>query len=195
MNSLSLLLFVVFQCTDRLLSMSHENIIKQIPLTIKTALNKFNIMAKIVTYAMCRCHCTYAPSYWAGSTILTYPEYCTHYPNPGTLCGESLLDTQPNGAPQLKKTFVYHNFNDYLASLLLRSDIESMMDRSCDDLIMSLKSPHFVKTPFEVQFLCKFSGPKAGQLFMDSVMTVTSHPSLVTSTHVYSQSRPHLNSP
>ena len=168
MNSLSLLLFVAFQRADGSLSMSHENIIKQIPLTIETALNKFNIMDKTVTYAVCHCHCTYAPSYRAGSTIPTYPEYCTHYPNPGTLCGESLLDTRPNGAPQPKKTFVYHDFNDYLASLLSRSDIESMMDRSCDDLITSLKSPpRFVKTPFEAQFLREFGGPKAGQLFVD----------------------------
>ena len=96
-------------------------------------------------------------------------EYCTHHLNPETLCGEPLLDTQPSGAHLPKKTLVYHDFNDYLAGLLSRSNIEMMIDMVCNNLTASLSSPppHFIKTPFEAQFLREFSGPKAGQFFVD----------------------------
>ncbi|KIK17455.1 hypothetical protein PISMIDRAFT_15089 [Pisolithus microcarpus 441] len=147
MNTLSLLLF----------------------LAVEAALNKFNIKTKTAPYAVCGCHCTYAPTYSAGSAIPTYPKYCTHYPKPETLCGEPLLNVQPDGTHQPKKTFVYHDFHDYFAGLLSRGDLETMMDVSCDDLKASLASPlpRFVKTPFEAMFLREFAGPKAGQLFVD----------------------------
>lgn len=169
MGTLSLLVCLAFQRSDGTLSMSHENIIRQLPSTIEAALDKFNVTAKTVAYAVCGCHCTYAPSYPTGSAVPTYPEYCTHYPTPETLCGEPLLDARSNGPHLPKKTFVYHDFNDYLASLLSRGDIEAMMDASCDGLIKSLASPpsRFVKTPFEAKFLREFHGPKAGQLFVD----------------------------
>ena len=135
---------------------------------MEAALNKFGLMSKTVTYVVCSCHCTYAPLYLKGSTVPSYPEYCTHHPNPEILCGEPLLDTQASGASLPKKTFIYHDFNDYLAGLLSRSDIEMMMDMACDNLTTSLSSsPCFVKTPFEAQFLREFSGPKAEQLFVD----------------------------
>lgn len=43
------------------------------------------------------------------------------------------------------------------------------MDRSCNELMASLSSPkpRFVRNPFDTQFLCKFSGPEPGKLFVD----------------------------
>ena len=153
-GTLSLLLSLAFQRSNRRLSTSHENIIQQLPPTMEAALNKFGLMSKTVTYAVCSCHCTYAPSYLKGSTVPSYPEYCTHHPNPETFCGGPLLDTQASGASLPKKTFIYHDFNDYLVGLLSRSDIKMMMDTVCDNLTTSLSSsPRFIKTPFEAQFL------------------------------------------
>ncbi|KAL4075054.1 hypothetical protein V8B97DRAFT_2022635 [Scleroderma yunnanense] len=101
-STLTLLLSLAFQQLNRRLSMSHKNTI--------------------------HCHCTYAPSYLIGSAVPTYPEYCTHYLNPETLCGKPLLDTQSSGACLLKKTFIYHDFNNYLTGLLSRSNIKMMID-------------------------------------------------------------------
>ena len=168
-GTLSLLLSLAFQRSDGRLSASHENIIRQLPPTMEVALDKIDLMSKTVTYVVCSCHCTYTPSYLEGSAVPTYPEYCTHHPNPEILCGEPLLDTQHSSAHLPKRTFVYHDFNDYLASLLSRSNVEMMMDMACNNLTTSLPSPPpcFIKTPFEAQFLREFSGPKAGQLFVD----------------------------
>jgi hypothetical protein len=52
---------------------------------------------------------------------------------------------------QPKKTFVYHNFKDYLAGLLSCADIEGVMDQACDDLQDSINVPHplLMKHTFE----------------------------------------------
>ena len=43
---------------------------------------------------------------------------------------------------------------------------------------------------------CQLAASSSGdEVCCNLVTTVTSHPSLVTPTHVYSQSRPHLNTP
>ena len=57
---------------------------------------------------------------------------------------------------------MYHDFNDYVANLLARGDIELMMDQACDDLSRSHSSPppRFVHHPFEAHFLCEFGGPE-----------------------------------
>jgi hypothetical protein len=122
----------------------------------------------VVTYAVCSCHCTYAPTYSPGSDTPIYPNHCTHFPTPETQCNEPLLSTDTNGNHHPKKTFVYHDFKDYLAMLLSRHDIEAMMDSACDDLHASLpSSPRLVKNPFEAQFLREFCGPEPEKLFIN----------------------------
>ena len=170
LTALSLLLFLAFQQSNGTLSLSHENVLKQIPAMIETALAKFNLKYKTIVFATCACHCTYAPTYVPSSNVPIYPEFCTHHPTPETMCGEPLLDVvHSNGEHVPKKTFVYRDFNDYLASLLSRRDIEALMDQSCDILVASLLKPppRFVKNPFEAQFLREFGGPIPGKLFID----------------------------
>ncbi|KAG1802180.1 uncharacterized protein HD556DRAFT_1438225 [Suillus plorans] len=67
------------------------------------------------------------------------------------------------------KIFLYHNFKDYLASLLSCRDIEAVMDQACDDVMESINSPHlpFIKNLFESQFLCQFGGLEPGLPFID----------------------------
>lgn len=169
LNALSLLLYLAFQRADGTLSTSHENIIKQIPTTIGNALARFTLNYKTIPFAVCACHATYAPSYSPGSDVPTYPEFCTHHPSPEAECGEPLLDVHRNGERLPKKTFTYHSFNSYLANLLSRQDIEALMDQSCDELVASLSKPptHFVKNPFDAQFLRDFHGPVPEKLFVD----------------------------
>ena len=55
----------------------------------------------------------------------------------------------------LIKLFVYHDFNDYLASLLSHANLEDAMDRSCDTLMEELKRPltTYVRDIWQAKFL------------------------------------------
>lgn len=68
-----------------------------------------------------------------------------------------------------KKTFLYYDFNDYLANLLSWHDIESTMDQAYDDLFHSISSPppHVVQNPFDTCFLHEFRGLDPSKLFVD----------------------------
>ncbi|KAG2738848.1 hypothetical protein P692DRAFT_20758511, partial [Suillus brevipes Sb2] len=170
MGLISVLLFLTFRRSDGSLSSSHENVLRQIPTTFETALTKFHLTGKTVAYAICpSCHCTYGPRYAEGSTIPTYPERCTHRPAPEAECGQPLLEHGRDGLLRPMKTFIYHDFKDYLAGLLSRADIEAAMDQACDDLQDSINSPHpaFMKNAFEAQFLRQFCGPQPSSLFID----------------------------
>lgn len=168
MSSLSLVLYLAFQKADGALSAAHENVMKQIPSTISGALSKFQLNTKTIQYAVCACHCIYPPVSSPGSSGLAYPERCNNFPTPEIQCTEELLDTGTDGTHRPKKTFVYHDFKDYLAMLMSRGDIERAMDEACDDLQASLSSPpRIVKNPFEAQFLREFRGPNPMRLFVD----------------------------
>ncbi|KAG2740503.1 hypothetical protein P692DRAFT_20753226, partial [Suillus brevipes Sb2] len=166
---MSIVLFLAFRKSDGTLSFSHEHVLKQIPTTVDRALTDFHLTGKTVTYAVCSCHYTYAPTYADGSALPVYPQRCTHRPTPEAECGEPLLEPGPNAVPRPKKTFVYHDFKDYLAGLLSRADIEVAMDQACDDLQDSINSPNppLVHDAFEAQFLRQFRGPEPGSLFID----------------------------
>jgi hypothetical protein len=168
MKIISIVLFLAFRRSDNGLNSSNTNILKQVPMTAESAKAKFHLTGKTVPYAVCSCHCTYPPTYAPGSTTPIYPEQCTHHPTLTTECGEALL-VGDDGNFRPRKTFLYHDFKDYLSSLLSRRDIEATMDQACDDLMDSIDSPQpsFIKTPFEAQYLCQFDGPQPGSLFVD----------------------------
>ncbi|KAG2076367.1 hypothetical protein BDR04DRAFT_1114419 [Suillus decipiens] len=168
MKIISIILFLTLWRLDNSLSPSHTDILNQIPVTSESAEARFHLKAKTVPYTICSCHCTYTLTYAVGSMTPVYPEWCTHRPTPMTECGEALL-VGADEARQHGKTFMYHDFRDYLSGLLTHRDIEAMMDQACNDLMDSINSPHlsFVKNPFEAQFLHQFSGPQAGSLFID----------------------------
>jgi hypothetical protein len=168
MNTLSLLLYITFKKPNGMLSATHENVMKQIPATIASALSKFQLDAKTVVYAVCGCHTIYPPTHSSGSSIPVYPARCLNSPMPETQCTDTLLETGTDGKFRPKETFVYHDFKDYLANLLSRADIEVLMDSTCDDLCASLSTPpHLVKIPFEAQFLREFRGADPKKLFVD----------------------------
>ena len=170
MNGLSLLLYIAFQKSDGTLSAAHENMIKQIPSTISSALSKFQLSAKTVAYAVCGCHSIYPPTYSPGSNTPVYSAHCSNIPTPETQYTEALLKTGLDGKHCPKKTFVYHDFKDYLENLLSHADIEAVMDSACDDLCPSLSTPpRLVKNPFEAQFLREFRGPDPKKLFIDQI--------------------------
>ena len=83
--------------------------------------------------------------------------------------GESLLESLPGMGNHQKKTFIYHDFNNYPRTLLIQGDIETAMDNSCNNLFTLLfhSKPYYIKNMFEAQFLWKFGGPMPGKLFID----------------------------
>jgi Transposase family tnp2 len=105
-----------------------------------------------------------------GSSTMIYPEFCTNKPNPeADVCNEALLETQQDDSHRKPlKTFVYHSFHDYLGGLLARKDLEEMMDKACDDVKATAKSPgpDVVTDAFEAEFLRSFEW-KDGTMFVD----------------------------
>ena len=153
-----------------------SSILKQIPSTINTVLSKFKLEGKTTTFATCpQCHCTYAPSFSLGSSTPSYPEKCSNWPYPDAdVCSTALLeivtsDDGPSSKPV--KPFVVYDFHDYLASLLARKDLETLMDRRCNDLMASINQndppANYISDVFEAEFIRTFEGPNTGKLFVD----------------------------
>jgi hypothetical protein len=170
---INIILFLAFQRADGPMEPRHHDVIAQMPQSIHDALSKFDLESRVVIYAVCpACHCTYKPRYDEGSTYPIYDETCSNRPEPESdMCNESLLQVDEDGHRIMKpiKPFVYHDFHDYLASLLSRADLEKAMDESCDNLMQSCNdpAPEYVKDIWEAEFLRTFEGPSPGTLFID----------------------------
>ena len=175
MGLINIILFLAFQHSNGPMDARHVDVIAQMPQNIRAALSKFDLDSQVAVYAVCTvCHCTYKPQYDEGSTYPIYNEFCTNRPKPESgICGESLLRhvDDDNGHHVMKpiKPFVYHDFHDYLASLLSRADLEEAMDKSCDELMRTRDDPipEYVKDIWEAEFLRTFKGPSPGTLFID----------------------------
>lgn len=104
---------------------------KHLPQTISTALAQFNLNGRTTPFAVCpTCHFTYRPRTTLGKNH--YPQQCTNQEHlDERVCGERLLTSGP--VPKPIKTFVYHEFSDYLSGLLSRPDIEAALDKSCEN--------------------------------------------------------------
>jgi hypothetical protein len=146
----------------------------QVPKSIESALFHFNLNGHTVDYAICSaCHCTYKPR--ISGTVL-YPSNCTNKPHPdATICGEPLLkNSQP-----IKK-FVYHEFNDYLAGLLARPDLEKIMDDPGEKLrnalgtkiaeggdVLMENGDDTMSDVFDGSFMKTFPGPSGKNFFIE----------------------------
>ena len=165
MGLLNILLFYAFSSDgDSILELHHQEVLREMPGNINSVLSKFDFQSKITIYAVCpKCHCTYAPLYNPGDSTPQYPSHCTHSPNAESgPCGAKLLsNSKASSSSKPIKPFIYHSFHDYLAGLLSRPDLETLMDKCCDDLNDSLGSPppELVSDIWEAQFLQTFDGP------------------------------------
>ena len=155
----------------------HHSILDQFPSTVETILGRFDLNGKTTTFAACpACHYTYPPTFLSGSTVPQYPTTCNNCPYPDSEpCGSPLLKASisDDGIPSSKplKPYIVADFHDYLANLLSREDLESVMDRRCDDLMASIRRnsqpPSYVSDVFDAKFLRTFEGPEVGKLFID----------------------------
>ena len=171
---LNIILFLAFQRTSGPMEPRHANVLAQMPQSIRAAISKFDLESQTVVYAVCpKCHCTYKPRYDSGSTRPIYDRSCTNRPMPeSSICGEPLLHRVNDDGHHITKPikpFVYHDFQDYLASLLSRADLETAMDKSCDDLMSARNDPipEHVTDIWEAEFLRMFKGPSSRSLFVD----------------------------
>lgn len=147
-----------------------QDIIDQIPVTMASALKKFNLDFKTTIYAVCPdCHFTYAPRFLPGSDSPIYPSECLNNPTPESVCNAKLLN-DPADAASIQKSFVYHHFHDYVASLLARADLEDYIDQACDRVMESVNKksspPTFIKDFFDGEYVHSFNGPDH-KLFVD----------------------------
>ncbi|KAJ7489727.1 hypothetical protein B0H11DRAFT_2229749 [Mycena galericulata] len=103
-----------------------EQILKDLPSSLYTAMQRLNLDGKTVLYAACpSCHHIHAPIF-SPSNIPTWPEECEN-----EVVGEDgrykcatalLIDTKCH--PRPIRPFLSHSFLDYLARLLSTPDIE-----------------------------------------------------------------------
>ena len=173
MGLINIILYLAFADPTSAMAPKHEDIIAQMPQSIREALSKFNLDSRTTTYAVCpACHCTYKPQFTKGSLMPVYDALCHNQPTPESgPCMQPLLrkcnDTTTPWKPI--KPFVYHHFHDFVGNLLSWPDLENAMDSSCNDLKNNLSNPppEFVNDVWQAEFLRTFEGPMPGTLFID----------------------------
>jgi hypothetical protein len=97
---------------------NQTSILNQLPTSLYTALNQFNIDGHTTMYAMCpSCNFTHKPAYDCISAIACYPDHCVHRivkHDGSSVCGTSLLEMH-NSQLQPIKPYQVASFSDYLA--------------------------------------------------------------------------------
>jgi hypothetical protein len=160
---MNLLLVFANTLLGHLPTASDDPRIKSIPKTVETAEKRFNLHGRTTIYAVCpSCHFTYDLS-----TILKAP--------PGFKCMNQIAPDQPpchtrvlDDGSQPFKTFEYHHFADYLASLLSRPGMEELMDQfSADVAVSASQQPaDILRNACDGSFLREFMGPDGKHLFV-----------------------------
>ncbi|KAF8234609.1 hypothetical protein L208DRAFT_1548378 [Tricholoma matsutake] len=147
------------------------SILKQLPTSLETTLNKFNIDGQTTTLATCpSCNYTHKPIYDPISATVHYPTHCANHivgPDRSYICGTDLLEECSNCLQPLKP-YVVPSFADYIARLLSDPEVEWICKQVCDDATATLKDPPKDMTNvFHAEFMKSFKGPIPGQLFID----------------------------
>lgn len=149
---------------------SQHAIIDQLPTSLFTALNRFDIDGQTTIYAACpSCNFTHTPVYDLVSTNASYPVHCANRilgADGWYECGTTLLE-QRNGHPRPIKPFVTASFTDYLARSLADPEVERLSKQACDDAMANIQSPSKESTNiFNADFMKTFGGPIPGELFV-----------------------------
>lgn len=150
-----------------------NTILQQLPKTIETATNKFNLKGRLVFYAVCtECKCTHKPTYKRGHQHPIYPKHCNNVPTAGGgKCGAILIERHDVGGLGVWRpilAFAYHDFKDYVCGLECRDDLRKHMDKVCDDTMKKFASgvPNDFEDIFSADFVREFKWTD-GKLFVD----------------------------
>ena len=176
MNTLRILVRVVFETTSPSATCVQQNILGQIPRTLRTALERFHLEPRTTTFAACpRCHCVYDPHFDPQTGSMSYSQRCTKLLGPnGDVCGTDLLVDPPgeHAAPKLVRPFVVHSFSDYLSGLLSSAENVRHIEASCDDAFTAIHRneapPAVITHPHEAEYIRTFMiDKKCGLFFVD----------------------------
>lgn len=147
-----------------------EEILKDLPTSLYTAMNRLNLDGKTVLYAACpSCHHIHAPTL-SPSNIPTWPQECENEivgADGRSRCATALL-TSNKGHPRPIRPFLSHSFLDYLARLLSTPETERQMDQTCDEALSWKRQggAEFVDNVFHGTLIQGFKGPD-GKFFID----------------------------
>lgn len=102
----------------------------KLPNMVQGAISCLKLNRQNIEYAVCPdFHCTYMLRTDCRSGHVVNPDICTNKSAPGaSQCDAEINDR--NNKP--KKTFLCHDFKDYLAALFSQGDLEEYLDDSCD---------------------------------------------------------------
>lgn len=147
------------------------SVLDQLPTSLFTALNRLDIDGRTTIYATCpSCSFTHEATYDPVSTNAIYPALCTNNIVGATglhACGATLLEMR-NGHSRPIKPFVTASFADYLARSLADPEVERLSKQACDDAMENIHNPPNESTNiFNAEFMKTFSGPIAGELFVN----------------------------
>lgn len=138
-----------------------ENLLSQIPLSMATAIKRFNIEPMITEYACCpKCFAIYTPLNDSVDNPI-YPEFCSWKETPDLEepCGESLtivVGSEANGKQKPRRTYGAQNPVAWLSRLLARDKtIEEFMEQSW----ATFSSDGGMKDIFDGDVLQDFKGP------------------------------------
>ena len=166
----SIILTLTFKLLGKSVETLRDHILAQIPTNMNTALQRFNLVTRTTTYAVCpHCNAIFKPLGMSPDKPM-YPTCCTSQPLPGgDLCNAPLLHDLDDGHRTPIKSFVYHHFHDYVASLLAKPGFEDLLDKPCDNVMKDIHgpAPSILKDVWDAEFLRTFEGPRAGALFVD----------------------------
>jgi hypothetical protein len=147
-----------------------QEILKDLPSSLYTAMQRLNLDGKTVLYAACpSCDHIHAPTL-STSNIPTWPKECENEivgEDGRSKCATALLVDGKSYAHPIK-SFLSHSFLDYLARLLSTPAIETQMDHACDEALAWKRQggAEFVDNVFHGTLIQEFIGPD-GNLFID----------------------------
>jgi hypothetical protein len=137
------------------------NILSHIPLSMATAIKRFNIEPEITEYACCpKCFAIYTPLKNSSDDAI-YPETCSwkETPDLDEPCGEQLtvvVGNEANGKTKPRRTYGIHDPVAWLSRLLARDKtIETFMEQSWS----MFRNKGEIKDVFDGEVLRDFKGP------------------------------------
>lgn len=147
------------------LTLEQKATLVQIPESIQTLENRFNLHVEFVPYAICpRCNCTYHPTYTASSKTPAYPSTCSEQVTPSEEpCGEALLSMY--GKPF--KVFLYYPFWDWFGWFIAIPGIEQYGDRFCEEVDAHTQIPVDKCNASDGSFIHQLRGPDGQRFIVD----------------------------
>lgn len=149
-----------------------DEILQQIPKSLDTVLDKFNLDSPAIVLAVCpKCHSTYQPKQRLWDPKPVYPDFCTNVAHPAeSMCWERLMgDADAGGSRQPLRPALFWPPEEFIARLLSRKDLEVAIDDFADEAARKAReeAPELLTSMADGEFVRSFKGPDGKTLFVD----------------------------